>query len=186
MDSHIVNMGQMKVKKDSGTLICLGLGSCVGIVLYDPVTKVGGIAHVMLPVETMHEARSRKQDEYTPAKFADRAVEFMIQKMVCHGSNRRSIKAMLFGGANMFPNLITDQLLDIGKRNIEVVKQELVRFQIELVAEEVGGFVGRAVGINLSNGEIWMQWFNEQGGFYEREREGAWQGSSNCYFPTSE
>lgn len=148
METEIVNMGDLKTRQASGQLLCLGLGSCVAVALYDAVNRIGAMAHVMLP------ERPKTEHFYQSGKFADLALSVMVEKMIRLGSNIRNIQASLVGGANMFPHLITDPFLDIGQRNVETLKRELDRLQIELAGEETGGFVGRAVVLDVLNGKI--------------------------------
>lgn len=148
METEIVNMGDLKTRQASGELLCLGLGSCVAVALYDAVKRIGAMAHVMLP------ERPKTEHFYQSGKFADLALAAMVEKMIQLGSDLHDIQASLVGGANMFPHLVTDPFLDIGQRNVATLKRELDRFQIELAEEETGGFVGRAVSMDVSNGKI--------------------------------
>ena len=90
-------MAEYKAAKSPATLITLGLGSCVGVVLYDSLTKVGGLAHVMLP-----DSNLSSKKEYNPGKFADTAIDALIQDMLGLGVDRSNIISKIAGGAQMF------------------------------------------------------------------------------------
>ena len=111
-----------------------GLGSCVGLILCDPERRVAAMAHVVLP------ERFPTADE--PAKFADTVVPFLLQEMTCLGARRERIYAQAAGGAHM---LALSELPDIGARNVAMIREQLRRHGIPLVAEQVGGNHGRTL-----------------------------------------
>ena len=115
-----VGMAEYKAAKSPATLITLGLGSCVGVVLYDSLTRVGGLAHVMLPDSNL----SSKKD-YNPGKFADTAIDALIQDMLGLGVDRSNIISKIAGGAQMFQIKSENSIMQIGKRNVEAVKAKL-------------------------------------------------------------
>lgn len=126
------------------TLITYALGSCVGICLYDPIKRIAGLAHVLLPESNICPS------ERNIYKFADTAIEALVQSMVKQGCTRPRITAKIAGGANMFASAGKS----IGERNVEVVKRELMRLNIRLVAEDTGKNYGRTVDINPENGLV--------------------------------
>lgn len=148
MDPIKVGMSECKVAGDSALITAVGLGSCIGIVLYDAIHKIGGLAHIMLP------KASEAKDRSNPAKFADTAVELLIKKMERKGAERRAIKAKIFGGANMFPSVQGAGQMGIGERNTTAVRDELKRQKIRIVAEEVGGYSGRTIILDTDNGDV--------------------------------
>jgi len=152
-----VRMGEWKVCQAPGKLTTIGLGSCVGLVLYDASMRIGGIAHIMLPEKSSgHRTKTTNTiDNFSqPAKFACSVIEYMLKRMEYMGSNKANIRASLIGGANMFPDVIKDSMLDVGKRNVERLRMEIATYGIPLIREEVGGSVGRCVSLNLENGEV--------------------------------
>lgn len=122
----------------SSVLAALGLGSCVAVMLYDPVRRVAGMAHVMLP--TSPDGRGGT----TPYKFADTAIPRLVEEMVKAGAKPSQLVAKLAGGASMFQTA-ADSPLNIGQRNIQAVEEELKRLNIRVVATRIGGNVGRSV-----------------------------------------
>ena len=87
-----VGMADLSTAKEPDILTTLGLGSCVGIALYDPSTKVGGLAHIMLP-----DSKQIKNNE-NKAKFADTAIEVLVQAMIKKGARKNRIVAKIAGG----------------------------------------------------------------------------------------
>ncbi len=143
-----MNMGKYEVTNNSTELICVGLGSCVGVALFDTVHKIGALAHVVLPKQSEGKNKGNKY------KYADASIEAMLKEMEAQGAQRRSTRAKLFGGANMFPNISGSKMLRIGERNLEAVKEELAKRKIKVIAEEVGGHFGRTIYFDVQTGNV--------------------------------
>ncbi|MBP2642445.1 MAG: cheD [Firmicutes bacterium] len=141
-----VGMADYKVGTNPALLISYGLGSCVGIALYDPVAKIGGLAHIMLPDST--QARSTEN----PAKFADTCLPIMLAELIKGGAIKSRITAKIAGGAQMFTFANTTDIMRVGERNSEAVREVLKRMDLRLIAEDTGGNYGRTVELNLGNG----------------------------------
>jgi chemotaxis protein CheD len=161
MEEETVNVGVAEyfVTHNPHTLASFGLGSCVGVALYDNKRKIGGLAHVMLPDSS---SISRKG---SPGKFADTAIKAMVEEMERLGSNRRDIKAKMAGGACMFsipgainPHNVPGPCLgmQIGERNIEAAKEALKDLKIQLTAEDTGGNYGRTMRFHISDGKVFI------------------------------
>ena len=144
-----VGIGDIKVTESPHILRIVGLGSCIAVVLYDSSTRIGGLAHVMLPhIEESH-------DKSNPTRFSDIAVGLMIEEMERQGARTQEIRAKIFGGSNMFPEIIfSNGSMDIGKRNIVAVKEELKRYNIQIAASEVGDHIGRTVLFDTGDGSV--------------------------------
>ena len=135
-----VGMADLKVCKEPDSLTTLGLGSCVGICLYDPVTKVSGMAHIMLP-----DSKQISRDK-NPAKYADTGINLLISQMVALGANKSRLKAKIAGGAQMFAfNAAAESLGRVGDRNVEAVKANLAALRIPIIAEDTGLNYGRTI-----------------------------------------
>ncbi|SHG93200.1 chemotaxis protein CheD [Tepidibacter thalassicus] len=143
-----VGMADYKIGKENDILITLGLGSCVGIVLYDKFKKVGGMAHIMLPSSKEIKNNSNK------AKFADTAIEELITDMIKKGASKNRLTAKIAGGAQMFNISIKSDTLNIGKRNVIAVKEKLSEHKISIIGEDVLGNYGRTIEFNCYNGEL--------------------------------
>ena len=145
----LVEMGDYRLVRDPERLTCVGLGSCVAIVLHDSQGELGAVAHVMLPF-----ADGNKSRIFLPGKFADSAVQIMTKEMERLGAPRRRIEAKLFGGANMFPSIPSSAPDSIGDRNVRVAKHELKKWGIRIVAEDTGGHVGRTIVFDPWDGSV--------------------------------
>lgn len=143
-----VKVADCRVGRDAQTLTTIGLGSCVGIALYDPATRVGGLAHVMLPSETMARDRSN------PAKFPASAVAMLLAEMTRLGADSRRVRAKLVGGASMFANLLNPSNGNIGERNVLAVRHVLAQLGVTVVAEDTGSDYGRSVVFHLWDGRV--------------------------------
>jgi chemotaxis protein CheD len=130
------------------TLTTIGLGSCVAIILYDPTARVGGLAHVLLPSESMARDRSN------PAKFPSSAVTLMLAEMTRLGADTRRVRAKLVGGASMFASLLPTGSINIGERNVHAARQALADSGVPVVAEDIGSDHGRSVYFHLRDGRV--------------------------------
>jgi len=144
----VVGMADLKVTKSPGILTTLGLGSCVGIALYDASSKVAGLAHIMLPDSKAISNNSNI------AKFADTAIAKTIIDMERLGARKLTIKAKIAGGAQMFAFNASNENLRVGDRNIEAVKKMLNQLRIPLIAEETGANFGRTVELYADDGRF--------------------------------
>jgi chemotaxis protein CheD len=141
-----VRVAQAAVGGAEDTLVTLGLGSCVAIVLHDDGARVGGLAHVLLP----EPALSRDQGNVN--KFASTAVPALVQEMARLGARPGRLKARLVGGAAMFQGLMVPGSLNMGARNVIAAREALEKAGIPLVGEEVGADYGRSVRFQVGTG----------------------------------
>ncbi|CAM3704115.1 chemotaxis protein CheD [Mesobacillus zeae] len=133
----------MNIVKAPNLIRTTGLGSCVGLVLYDQVRRIAGMVHVMLPSSSLS-----KSGPVNVAKFADTAVPQLAAKLVQKGARVPALKAKLAGGAQMFQFSGGSDLMRIGPRNVEAVLEQLKILRIPVVAEDVGGNSGRTIEFN--------------------------------------
>jgi len=144
-----VGMAQFRVASAPARIMTFALGSCVGIVLYDPVSKIGGLAHVM------HPNSERVQNNVNRAKFVDTAVELMLSRMAKKGALRSRIKAKIFGGAKMFQSIkACPGVMQIGEENVKAAREELARRNIPIEAESTGGNKGRTIHFDVTSGRV--------------------------------
>lgn len=143
-----VGMADLKVATAPMVLTTLGLGSCVGITLYDPVKKLGGLAHIMLPDS------SQIKNNQNLAKFADTGLKELIEEIEKEGGNRHRLVAKIAGGAQMFNFPNTDESMRIGVRNTLAVKALLEDYKIPLMAEETGENYGRTIELHTETGKL--------------------------------
>ncbi len=134
-----VGMADLKVCKSPDGVTTLGLGSCVGIALRDPVTKIGGLAHIMLPDSTVIRNNSNIP------KFADTGIDALVRQIIAAGANRGRLVAKIAGGARMFAFSNSSDMIGVGDRNVEAVKKKLQQLRIPILAEDTGKNYGRTV-----------------------------------------
>ena len=134
-----VGMADLKVVKSPDGVTTLGLGSCVGIAIRDPVTKIGGLAHIMLPDST-----AIRNNANIP-KFADTGIEELVKQVVALGANRSRLVAKIAGGAQMFSFSSKSDMIRVGDRNVAASKQKLAELKIPILAEDTGNSYGRTV-----------------------------------------
>ncbi|MZP28112.1 chemotaxis protein CheD [Heliobacterium undosum] len=133
-----VGIADSNIAKAPDSICTLGLGSCVGVTLFDDARKIVGMVHVMLPSTEL--ARS---STYKKAKFADSGVPELVDMLVQAGASRMRLKAKMAGGARMFS--FEDSAKGIGQRNTEACKDILRKLGIPIVAEDTGGSHGRTI-----------------------------------------
>ncbi len=143
-----IGIAELQVAKAPEILITYGLGSCLGITLYDGETRTGGMAHTLLP-----SPRSG-QGELRPAKFVETAIAKMVGDLVALGAGRERLVAKLVGGANMFENLYPPNRELIGDRNAQVARETLAALDIPIVGEDTGGNFGRTAELHLATGQL--------------------------------
>jgi len=144
-----VAMADLKVINLTGILKTTGLGSCVGLTLYDSKAKVAGMAHVMLP-----SSEIAKEGTLNVAKYADTAIPDMIEKMKALGANVARLEAKMAGGAQMFAFASQSDTMRIGPRNTESCKEMLKKYAIPIKAEDTGGSYGRTIEFNCETGML--------------------------------
>ncbi|CAH0213429.1 Chemoreceptor glutamine deamidase CheD [Peribacillus sp. Bi96] len=141
-----VGIADMNIIKPPHSIRTSGLGSCVGLVIYDEKKGIAGLAHVMLPDSSL-----AKSGQINVAKFADTAVKELVHLLVKEGARMPFLKAKLAGGAQMFQFASGGDLMRIGPRNVDAVKKELLDLRIQVVAEDVGGNSGRTIEFKLND-----------------------------------
>ncbi|MBQ6813951.1 MAG: chemotaxis protein CheD [Lachnospiraceae bacterium] len=142
-----VGMADLNICKAPDCLTTIGLGSCVGIALYDSVTKITGLAHIMLP------SSKEIKNNSNIAKFADTGIVETIRLMEEAGAKRTRITAKIAGGACMFAFAMKqNDALNVGDKNVRAVKEKLSEMKIPILAEDTGLNYGRTVIIDSNTG----------------------------------
>ncbi|MBF0105598.1 MAG: chemotaxis protein CheD [Deltaproteobacteria bacterium] len=155
-----VGIAQLKTGKTPNVLTTAALGSCVGLVLYDPASKTGAMAHAMLPSASF----AAKGLRANPAKFVDSAVVEMLKELAAQGVRQKNLVAKIAGGANMFPDLNRGQVLHIGRRNTDQAVMTLKELGIPLVAADIGKTYGRTITLDTVTGLLTVKshWHDEK------------------------
>lgn len=147
----IVGMADLNIGKASDIITTVGLGSCIGLTLYDPVTKVGGLVHYMLPDSKAVSNNSNI------AKFCDTGVQELFKRVTMAGANRRRLVAKIAGGAKMFAVNQDSNVGSVGERNTVAAKQILRQLGVQLIAEDTGLNFGRTVELHCDTGDFYIK-----------------------------
>lgn len=142
-----VGMADLNICSSPDSIITLGLGSCVGVILYDPVKKIAGMLHAMLPDSTAIRNNENRK------KFVDTGLDDLMTELEKAGAVRNRMVAKLAGGAQMFAFGSNNDMCRIGDKNVEASKKKLASFGIRLIAEDTGLNYGRTVEFFPETGE---------------------------------
>jgi chemotaxis protein CheD len=145
----VVRVAELEVGGRGTVLVTIGLGSCVAIVMHDPVAAVGGLAHVLLPSPSLS-----RRDDAGPGRFPQTAVPALVERMAALGAAPRRLTARLVGGAAMFTNLAPAGTIQMGERNAVASRQALLAHGIAVTGEDVGGDYGRTVRFDVATGTL--------------------------------
>jgi chemotaxis protein CheD len=148
-----VGIAEYEVTADGAELTTSGLGSCVGVALYDDVNVVAGLIHVMLP-------EAEDMDDEKPAKFADSGTELLIEEMEQLGARARQMQAKIAGGSDMLD--FSEGGAGIGDRNVETAQKTLAEYGIPIVGEDVGGDHGRSLRLEAQSGDLVVKSANRE------------------------
>jgi chemotaxis protein CheD len=143
-----VRVADAAAAQGEAMLTTIGLGSCVAIVLHDADRKIGGLAHILLPSESLAQDRSNR------AKFPGSAVPLLLEEMQRLGARQTRITARLVGGASMFAALLPASGLQMGERNLLATRDALGKARLPIVGEDVGGGHGRSVFFEIASGQV--------------------------------
>jgi chemotaxis protein CheD len=148
LGSIVVGLGDMKVSNEiADELVTHSLGSCVGVAIHDPLAKVGGLLHIMLPHARLSPERART----TPCMFADTGLPRLFQAVYALGAQKRRLRVVLVGGARIITG---KDRYNIGKRNYAAVRRILWRNSVFVAMEEVGGTATRTMNLSVATGEV--------------------------------
>jgi chemotaxis protein CheD len=147
----IIGVADMKVSNQAeADLITYSLGSCIGVVVYDSVARVGGLLHFMLPESQIDPEKARKN----PWMFADTGIPFLFKETYKYGAEKGRLIVKVAGGAQIMDD---KGFFNIGKRNYAAMRKIFWRNNVLIKAEDVGGMVNRTVRLELSTGKVWMK-----------------------------
>lgn len=146
-----VSISDMKASADRDVLLIThSLGSCIGLVAYDPKVGVGALLHFQLPDSTNHGRRAQEN----PYMFADTAIPRLLEKLASLGAQRNRLVVGMFGGANMLDD---EELFKIGTKNARATKKILWQHSVTLAHEDVGGHSSRTVSLEIGTGAIGLR-----------------------------
>src|SRR3954463_214678 len=151
MRQVVVGVGDGAVSRDPDTVfVTYALGSCVAVMLHDPVAGVAGMVHYMLPESSMCSERSTAR----PWMFADTGIPFLLQSAQEQGADKRRLIVFAAGGAQVMDD---DSMFSIGKRNCLALRKALWKFGLVAHVEETGGSEARTVRMEVGTGRVWLQ-----------------------------
>lgn len=156
LEDKVVGLSEIYVGKEGENIITVGLGSCVGVIIYDDKNKIFGLSHIMLSDSTQFK------NVQNIGKYVDLAIPELIRQVIENGALRKNLKCKLIGGASMFNFSDTSLISDIGKRNVIKAREILLKEKIEIISEDVFGTKGRTISINTSTGEIFVKTVGEE------------------------
>ena len=142
-----IPMGGLGLTSQDKTILQTFVGSCVAICIYDPIAKVAGMAHVMLPKNNTSDPMPKPE-----GKFADVAIKILLERLATQGAKENRLKAKMAGGASVFQNEGKQNTFNIGLRNVDTIKTTLAEKKIPILAEDVGAHSGRWVIFDVSSG----------------------------------
>jgi chemotaxis protein CheD len=144
---HVVNVGDMKIGRDGDLLVTHALGSCLGLMVFDPALRVGGLLHAMLPLSKINQQKAQAN----PFMFVDTGVPALFKALYELGGQK---KRMIVKAAGCGNPLGINEMFKIGQRNYTVLKKLLWKNNVLLKSEDVGGNGSRTVRFDLSTGQI--------------------------------
>ncbi|MCK5040561.1 MAG: chemotaxis protein CheD [Candidatus Aenigmarchaeota archaeon] len=145
----IIGIGEIAYDRRPNIISTLGLGSCVGLCLYDKERKIGALCHIMLPRQMV----VFKNDNLN--KYANFACKNGIEGLLKRGAVIKDVVAKIAGGAQMFDNFIGK--MDIGAENVASIKNELAKYNIHIIAKDIGGNYGRSIDFDLETNKIFIR-----------------------------
>jgi chemotaxis protein CheD len=144
----IVGIADMQVADNPGaSLITYSLGSCIGITIYDPVAKIAGLLHYMLPDSQI----DRQKAQENPSMFADTGIPLLFREAYELGAEKRRMQVKVAGGAQI---LDESGFFNIGKRNYMALRKIFWANNVLIHAEDVGGNVNRTLSVELPSGKV--------------------------------
>jgi len=154
-----VGLGEQAVSRSpDDILVAYGLGSCVGVLMIDPVSGVSGLLHAVLP----RLADGMERADVNPSKYVEGGIEGLIAALVKQGANKKRLIVRLIGGANMLISSGLTRPFDIGTRNIEAARATLNRLKMPVAVEEVGGHTGRTVRVYVADRRVTVRAIGEK------------------------
>jgi len=148
-ERKLVKIADMKIGKSPEIIASYGIGSCIVVSLFDPLKKIGGLLHFVIP-----EYNRKGNSPKNPLRYGNIAIKLFIQEVEKIGGDRGRLVAKIAGGSVMFPGLIKNPEDAIGKRNVYIAKEELKNAHIKIEGEDTGGDYGRSIEFLLETGKI--------------------------------
>ena len=150
METVVIDVGDGRISsRPDDLLVTYALGSCVAVAAWDPVARIGGLLHFLLP-----EAGSDGQSQASPCRYGDTGTAWLFRSLLAQGAQRNRLVVSLAGGASVVND---GGLFNIGKRNVTLARRVLWKAGLPVRAEEVGGTISRTVGLEVGTGRFWVR-----------------------------
>lgn len=144
-----LSLGELKVSADeTAILACLGLGSCIAVAAYDPLKKLAGMAHCVLPYSSAGAGEPR------PARYVNRAIPLLLQEMDRAGAEKERLVIKLAGGARVLRGRGFEHSDGIGRKNVEAAREVIERLGLTVASHDTGGDCGRTVRLYVADGRL--------------------------------
>ncbi|HTV03602.1 MAG TPA: chemotaxis protein CheD [Luteitalea sp.] len=145
----VVGIGEFAVTEGETSIVTHALGSCIAVCIWDPVVRVGGMLHLLLPESRINPDRAERQ----PAAFADTGIPLLFQRAYTRGLQKPRTQVTLVGGAEISQEA-TEGVMNVGRRNILAARKMLWGNGVLIRTEDVGGRRARTVAMSLQDGRI--------------------------------
>ena len=163
MNVLAVGIGEWRVSSDPDAVLAIyGLGSCIGVAMADPVARVGGLLHFMLPESSTSTEKARER----PGMFADTGIPLFLRNVIQQGADKRRLLVWAAGGAQVMDE---EGVFNIGKRNSLAARKLLWKAGLLVQAEEFGGSLSRGLRLEIGAARAWIR----EAGAAEREMRAA-------------
>ena len=145
----VVGIGELAVAEGESSIVTHALGSCVAVCIWDPIARVGGMLHLLLPESRINPGRADRQ----PAAFADTGIPLLFQRAYARGLQKARTEVTLIGGAEISPDA-TEGVMNVGRRNVLASRKMLWGNGVLIRTEDVGGRRARTVAMSMQDGRI--------------------------------
>ncbi len=153
---HLVGIAQMKISNSpTEILVAPNLGSCLGIIIYDPKQKIGGMVHCLLPMSQSNPEKAKAE----PYAFVDTGVVQLLNELIKKGSNKNDLLICVAGGSNINDS---NNVFEIGKKNYTVFRKILWKNNLLIKAEHVGDSISRTFTLDVGTGDVWLKCNGEE------------------------
>lgn len=147
----VVGVADLKVSNQpTDVLVTHALGSCIGVAIYDPVVKVGGILHFMLPDSSLDRAKAQEQ----PCMFADTGLPLLFKECYRLGAVKSRLLVKVAGGSQV---LSSKECFQIGRRNYAALRKIFLKNNVLITSEDVGGTKARTLYLEIGTGNVWVK-----------------------------
>lgn len=148
VNNIVVDIAEIKISNDpNSVLVTYALGSCIAVIIYDPVIKAGGMIHFMLPLSKTNPEKAKAK----PGMFADTGIPLLFKSMYELGCKKENMIVKITGGGKLYED---NGVFEIGKRNYTVLRKLLWKNSVIITSEDIGGAKSRTARLFIDNGNV--------------------------------